>query len=69
MPIIIIIIGKIISSSNRSTRYSRIVSVTVLVTIEILLFAVLVVLVLMVACRVTITAYTQVTQWQYRTLS
>ena len=47
--IIIIIVGKIISSSNRSTLYSRIVSITVLVAIEILLFAVLVVVV--VACR------------------
>ena len=47
--IIIIIVGKIFSSSNRSTLYSRIVSITVLVAIEILLFAVLVVVV--VACR------------------
>jgi hypothetical protein len=49
--IIIIIVGKIISSSNRSTLYSRIVSITVLVAIEILLFAVLVVVVVVVACR------------------
>jgi heme/copper-type cytochrome/quinol oxidase subunit 2 len=46
MPIIIIIGKNISSSSNHSTRYSRIISVTVLVAVEIVLFAVLLVVML-----------------------